>query len=165
MSKAIEPLPEWTIRRGRASDGPFIINAWLKSLNEHTRVFDRKCGFWRAHKAVIASLLEEPGCKVYVAVIEEDDDKILAWAVGEVGHDLVLHYTYTKQRWRRRGLADALISRLRGDCRGMCSVVTTHEGSLWAREKRKSRAWVFSPRGIFYRMILREAQLEKRATA
>lgn len=156
---------EWTIRKGRPSDAPLLVNSWLKSFNEQLRSFDRRSGYWQAHKALIANLLEQPSARVYVACREDDDDKIVGYVVGEVGHDCIIHFVYVKKAFRRAGVGDGLISRLRSDGPGMAKVVCTHEGEMWTGQKRRSRAWSYAPRGIFYRMILELARSQLQARA
>ena len=157
-------VPAWTIRDGNPADVPLLINSWLKSYNEQITSFDRHCGFWEAQKLLIATLLEEPTCRVIVAaeVDPEDSTKdIMGWAVGEAGRDLLLHYVYTKKKWRRAGIGNALVAELLNGCHASGRVITTHEGFGWTREKRERRAWGLSHRGIFYRLMLK--MMAKRA--
>lgn len=146
---------DWAIRRSKAADTNFLIDSWMKCFNEQMRVWDRRQGYWQAQKAVIAQLLEQPNGRVYVVCRCDNPDDILGYVVGEAnGHECVIHYAYVKKKYRRAGVGNALMSKLRSDCAGIAKVVCTHEGDAWTGVKRKSRGWTFAPRGIYYRMIL-----------
>lgn len=158
---------DWTIRRAEPADLPLIVDAWLKNYNERIGAFERHCGFWEAQKAIIAKLLErKKTVRVFVACKEETPDRILGYIFGEVepnGRTVLVHYAYTKARYRRHGVFNALMNRLRGDAHGHADVYFTHEGEPWTKVKRRSRAWSFAPRAIYFRLILELLKTEANA--
>lgn len=147
---------DWSIRKPSAEDGAFLIDSWLKSYNEQIGYHDRKGGYWRAQKILIGHIFERS--KVLVAVRHDmpPGKDIIGYAVGEPGHDLSLHYVYVKKQHRRAGVANAMLSHLRAQCRGQGggNVVCTHEGCAWVRRKAKDRGWSYQPRGVLYELII-----------
>lgn len=142
---------EWSLRRGEEGDAYFLVDSWMKSLNECLRGHERRSGYWSAQKLLIATLLERS--TVVVACEDERPDKIVGYAVGEPGHDLALHFVYVRKKHRRAGVADAMISQLRSQARPGGDVVVTHMTYEWVLKKCKKRHWGYAPRGVFYRLI------------
>lgn len=141
------------IRSGRPGDAPFVIKSWLRSFNEHLRPEDRRCGYWDAHKEVIADLLTAGA--LLVAHDAADDNAILGFACGEPRLDmLVLHYVYTKREHRRKGVARALVTELRTRTKAP-TVVVTHLTTWDIQKYCRVRDWGIAQHAPYYRTIMR----------
>lgn len=155
------------IRAGQQDDGPFIFNSWLRSYNEHLRPLDRRAGYWKAHKEVIADLLAssakvggvlvavDPERLVQIDVTKPPQPKILGFAVGEpMPEQLVLHYVYVKDKERGKGVARSLVDQLRA-ATPSTSVIVTHMTTKDVRDFCRSRGWGLALHAALYRTIMR----------
>lgn len=91
-------------------DKNFILATWLRGLFLGSRYFrriDRKAFFENYHRA-IEFILAHPGVVVKVAVLKEDPEVIIGYAVTSQ-NDTVLHWVHCKGAWRRIGVAKGLI--------------------------------------------------------
>lgn len=140
--------PSVQIRKGRATDVPFVISSWLKSYNAWLKPVEREAGYWQAHKYVIAALLER--ATLYIAASDHNDDIIYGWACLEDGDPAVIHYVYVKAPYRRAGIARSL---LEPHCNG--SVVMTHVTKPELLRLAKSMGWGLATAAPYYHAIMR----------
>lgn len=85
-----------------------LFSNWLRSLkkgNDYFKLIDNDAYYDVYHK-YIEMLLLKPTTTVRLAVLSDDYDVVLAWAV--VDGD-VLHYVYTNKDYRRQGFATAVV--------------------------------------------------------
>lgn len=98
----------------------FVYATWMNSLrygNEFFRLMD-SATYYKAYGKYIDSVLARRGSRLKVAVLSEDEDVALGWAVDEGD---VLHYVFVKdmresingkrvgESLRRKGIAKSLI--------------------------------------------------------
>lgn len=157
---------EHRIRDGRPGDVPFIVSSWLKSYWYSLRRSERQSHYWEAHKEVIATLLETSECLIAEplepVVVDgvEKHDVILGYAIGEPQRgQVLLHYAYTKQPYRRLGVARSLVQELIRRAPGISTkrpteqVVITHCTSQDLGKLTRAMGWGFAPNLPFYRTI------------
>lgn len=101
------------IRELLPADAPFILSTWLKGLlyggDEFYRRIPRDVYFSNHHRVVERALLS-PTTTVKLAVLREDPDVILGYAVfREVGEITILDWVFVKKTWRNIGIAESLI--------------------------------------------------------
>lgn len=112
------------------TDLPLIISTWLKSYR--TGPFARRITddvYYDHHKRIVPMLLGR--AQTLVACDPDDSYEIFGYLTCEVLRgNPVLHYAYTKNRWRRLGIMTALIaaSPLPPDLAG---VHVSHAGPDW----------------------------------
>ena len=130
---------EWSIREATSEDGPFIRSSWYKSCSEPKSNNDELK--FRIRCLVDTSMM----AKCAVACDPEDSGLIYGWSCySEKPH--CLHYVYTRQAFRRVGVAKSLWE--------ACGEPRSHTGWSLAAEKRQvrvnreGRPWgfVYSPR-------------------
>ncbi len=98
-------------REPRASDVPFILDSWIRSFRESpwAGVIPNN-QFYSVTRDAIEGLLAR-GAKLTVACSRVDEDQILGWTCLETVRDgTACHFTYTKDPFRKRGLATGLIT-------------------------------------------------------
>lgn len=101
-----------SIRDGRPEDHNFIYASWLKGLlyggDELYRKVPQAVYFLNHHR-VIEGILVSKATKVKVAVLKEDPDVILGYAVyREAGGQIVLDFVFVKKSWRNIGIAKSI---------------------------------------------------------
>jgi hypothetical protein len=87
-----------------------ILSSWTKSLrgnNEFFGLIDMPV-FFQVYKVLIAQILNRPTTEVRLALLNDDEDVCVGWAVVEGD---VLHYVYVKGdiNARRNGIAKRLV--------------------------------------------------------
>lgn len=97
------------IRIGLESDIDYVFSAWKKVMRAATH---RRCPndlFFRCHQQVISNILVDPKVKTLIACNNQDEDQIYGFIVGNAD---TLHFIYTKQIFRRLGIAKKLLDSL-----------------------------------------------------
>ena len=130
------------VRPGRPSDRPFILESWQSSQSLTTLGREMGPKYISEMKELVNNILSRPSTEVRVAVVPDDDDAILGYAV--VGHLQTLlprvYFTYVKAEARRLGVAGSLLQDLKGR-----QVIYTHKPArTLAAVLPKPENWVFS---------------------
>jgi ribosomal protein S18 acetylase RimI-like enzyme len=98
------------IRRPRPSDQAYVAATWANSLCEG----DRSLGKRDANK-LVDRMIDRDDMRITLAVEPSKPEKILGWiATSRMGDRTFLHYVYSRDKMRRRGVATALWSAVRG---------------------------------------------------
>ena len=92
----------------RDRDLNFVLNSWLLSGRHCCPLGDLPDYFSRQEPA-LKRLLDRQGTQGLVVCNPDNEDQIFAWAISE---GRVLHYVYTKHKWRHMGLASHLVAQL-----------------------------------------------------
>ena len=127
-----------------ADEVPFVVDSWARSFrdspwagclsNEH---------YQEAQRATINDLLAR-GVHVCVAIPQQGDRRVCAFVAYEAPD--VIHYVYTKQKFRKMGLADALIEftaikRGRFTFRTPASEFLLRRGFVWTPIPARVTCW------------------------
>jgi GNAT superfamily N-acetyltransferase len=99
----------FVIRKAEDGDAPFILNSWLLSGRRHYKTWPFECYFKEAEPRFKATLENH---EVLVVCNDEQPAQIFAWACFDSRFHLV-HFVYTKKRWRGMGLAKMLLNHAR----------------------------------------------------
>jgi len=87
-----------------------IFSTWLNSLrygNEYFKLIEAE-PYFKAYSAYITQILSRPNTRVRIAVLTDEPDTALGWAIDE---GEVLHYIFVKKDLRRNGIGNALLSK------------------------------------------------------
>jgi len=132
----------FTTRPGRPSDRPFILESWQSSHSLTTLGREMGPRYISEMKGMINDILDRPSTKIRTAVLPEDDDAILGYAV--VGHLETLtprvYFVYVKQEARKLGIAKDLL----GDLRDRQTIYTHKPNRTLAMMLPKPDLWTFS---------------------
>lgn len=136
------PDPFFLIRAGRASDKPFFLESWQASHSLTTIGKEMGPRYISEQKELINDILSRPTTQTRVAIVPDDDDAILGYAV--LGHlDTLLprvYFVYVKQHARKLGIATALLHGLKER-----QVIYTHKpANTLASALPKPAMWIFS---------------------
>lgn len=103
------PDHPWVIREAKAEDLNFIYATWLNHYRYYSSLGKscRNSVFFAEYPKVIDELLERPSTKVLVACFPETKDVVLSYMVFE---PLILHYVFTKEIYRKHGIARTLFN-------------------------------------------------------
>lgn len=124
----------FVIRPYQPSDENFVYSTWLKGLyygNEWFHEIPKDLYFKKYHQ-IIERILARPTCEIICAVLKEDEDVILSFAVYE---GKTLHWVFTKSAWRKFGLAKMVIP----ECITQVSIITKVGKAI------KPKQWEFNP--------------------
>lgn len=91
-------------------DHNFILSTWLKGLkfgNSWFNLIDQTT-YYRVYHAMVESILAKPDTVVKVAVLSDDPDVILGYAVYRKDA-LTLEWSFVKSSWRGIGVAKMLV--------------------------------------------------------
>lgn len=113
------------IRKGIASDAPFIFSSWLKSMRSgpFARDITNSVYFAESHK-VIERLLKT--CEVHVACDAAQEADIYGYICGErIDGIFILHFIYVKHMYRNLGIGTQLLNSFAHDS-GAPSMYTHH---------------------------------------
>jgi len=117
----------------REDDHRFVMNSWLKSHDE----FKGKIGkpFYDVHAPIVNRLLACSSVKL-VACDPSDPDLIQAWIVADLLPDgtSVVHYMYTKDVFRRLGIAHGLFQAATTRAK---NVVCSHDCRIYSSVKSR----------------------------
>ena len=134
------------LRAASQGDQAFVMDSWLRSFGKgRTWVFRGVEGdrFYSGHREILENILQRS--LVVVACLEEVPDAVLGWACIEPG---CVHYTYVKNKYRRKGVATKLIAhaeKLMGTL-STCS----HQTGQWKRFTPGQKL-MFTPAHAFYK--------------
>lgn len=156
---------------GPGSDGEqdlrFIMDAWVRSFGDSRNPFEGQCGYRQGQRHVIASALERSQVVMACGVGGEPgprqgDDLIYGFAVSEPrGSFVVIHYVYTKENFRRRGIASSMVKHARQGCTS-ANVTITSVTQPWIREKATKFKWRVAEFAPLYTLIGELAQIERK---
>lgn len=85
-----------------------VFSSWLKSLrylNDYFKLIDKKA-YYSAYSNYIEGVLARPQTTARYAVLSDDPDVVLGWAITEPG---ILHYVHVQVHQRKQGIARALV--------------------------------------------------------
>lgn len=101
--------PLFKIREALVSDEAFIYLSWLKSFNFSNIYFKaiNEFLFNTVYHRVIEKILKDPETEIKIACLPDDEDVILGFSVYNPTKK-ILHYVFTKEAWRKCGIAKAL---------------------------------------------------------
>lgn len=97
-------------RWAQPGDLPLVMSSWLRSWKKgtHTRRM-AQASYFEYARGVVERLLARSDVRVRVAVDDADQDLILGWLCwSQAGALPVVHYCYTKQAHRHRGVLRGL---------------------------------------------------------
>lgn len=97
-----------SIRDYQNEDENFIFATWLQGLwhgNDWFREIDHDT-YFSTYRKIIQSLLKRPSVSIKIACLKDDPSVILSYAVSE---GETLHFIFTKEAWRKNGIATMLI--------------------------------------------------------
>lgn len=86
-----------------------ILSRFLRSLrrgNEYFRLMDKEA-YFKAYNDYLNTILNRPSIIINVAVLSDDIDVALGWALMEPGK---LHYVYVKDEQRRQNIGKSLLT-------------------------------------------------------
>lgn len=97
----------WVIRPANESDINFIYSTWIKSFRTGSGLglASGKYVYFTLYQFMIDQILHRKECEATVAADPSDPLVIYGYIVHEPG---VLHYAFTKEAFRRLGVAKAL---------------------------------------------------------
>ena len=100
------------IRNARESDRPWIMATWLDA-NRRSPLSNYLTNtvYFGEHRKLITRILS---CSVnLVAAWDKNNDQLFGWVCGDrIGNELIVHFIYTKQKFRRFGIAKKLMNEL-----------------------------------------------------
>lgn len=98
-------------------DFPFVISTWLKSYR-YNSPFGKKLKnaiYFKFHHAIAERVLKRQSCRVYIGCSREDPDIILGYIIFELLDTPeafnIVHYIYTKESFRKLGIAARLFNK------------------------------------------------------
>jgi GNAT superfamily N-acetyltransferase len=110
--------PPIVIRAMVPGDLPLVLDSWVRT--------SRGADPWvptRTHDVALGRHLDRliPGAAVWVAANREDSDRVLGWVCADPSRSL-LHWAWTREAWRRAGIASALVGMVTSESRGPLAV-------------------------------------------
>ncbi len=115
-----------------------VVSRWVRTLkykNAYFKLIDPK-SYWSVYPAYVAKLLERPDVVVTLALLTDDPDVALGYAVHE---GTKLHYVHVDKDQRRQGIGSALVEKLEIE---KLTHVTEFGISFWSARLPKA---VFDP--------------------
>lgn len=108
--------PAYFFRPYKHSDINFIHNSWGLSYFQGggNYVLLTPQEFHEFHRPIRDKILNSPRVAIIVACAKEDPELIIGYSIVEKpkeSNGLILHYVYTKQAFKREGIATELIKR------------------------------------------------------
>lgn len=117
------------------ADRNLVLSSWLESYSNSLVGIDRGA-FFRLYKPLVAAMVDRGG--VIVAGLPDIADSVLGWMAS---HNEVLHYVFVKPRWRKLGVARALLEGTE-----TLPITYSHEPPKWAH---LPGGWHFDPLARF----------------
>lgn len=147
------------------ADLPFITNSWLRSncKRGYRRLEGQLYYYW--HHRLLEALI--PLSNVIVACDADDPAKVYGYGVAQYdGPTLVVHYLYTRDGWRKQGIARSILQAWLDRYEPM-SVVWTHAtelGETFIHRLRRvlTLPGVFNPYLAFRQWGAAESAMERR---
>jgi GNAT superfamily N-acetyltransferase len=87
---------------------PMVYSKWLRSLrygNDYFKLINQNA-YYEAYHRYIEHILAHKDCWVRMAVLSDDTDTVLGWAVGR---GTILDYVHVHRDYRRIGIASSLL--------------------------------------------------------
>lgn len=124
----------------------FVIRSWLKSFRKSDYAGPIPMHlYYDTYRAVVEDILARPGVEVWVAFNTEEDDRsndIYGYCVIERGcRSPVLHFAYTKQIYRQKGVMRACLKAAGFSLDGLTYTFKTPAAAAMARKHR----WQWDP--------------------
>lgn len=119
---------EASLRELEAADIPLVYNSWLHSYRSSPSVRNIPNNvYYTEHHAAIEKILASGRLISFVACDPADPKVVYGYVVAEdYGADLVVHWVYCKQQYRRAGLSKALLAKVREEAPDAVNVFYTH---------------------------------------
>jgi GNAT superfamily N-acetyltransferase len=137
VTVALASSPEFFVRAAEGDDLNYIRKTWLQEHAQHSTWIDDVGGgrvYFAEHKRALDAALERGAATIaYRPAVPEG---ICGFAVTEAG---VVHFVYTKPRWRRLGAARLLLAPLRDK-----PALYTHRTTA-LRHLPVPASWTFNP--------------------
>ena len=108
-------MVEVVVRPGVQLDRAYLVSTWLRSDLRTPRARECIRVYSREQSRVVNGLLERETVTARVAVLPDDEDAIVGFAVLEPAHDglpACIHYVYVRDGLRRQGVARKLLAEL-----------------------------------------------------
>jgi hypothetical protein len=117
-----------------------VYSKWLRSQrfgNDYFRLIDSD-SYYKAYQKHISYVLAQPDCLVRMAVLDDDADVVLGFAITR---NKIVDYCHTQRDYRRIGICHSLLSDI-GDGTGWTiSSVTKIAMLLWCKAPKA----IFNP--------------------
>lgn len=96
------------LRAYEDGDKAFIMATFLRGLYYGDSWYSTipKNRFMECYHSFLESLLDSPGIDIKVACLPDDKDVIIGYSIYT---NTVLHWLYVKEKWRKLGVAKALL--------------------------------------------------------
>jgi GNAT superfamily N-acetyltransferase len=107
-----------------------VYSRWLRSLrygNDYFRLMEPK-SYYRAYQAYISEILSRENCVVHVAVLNDDRDVALGFAVT---HGSVLDFVHVQKDMRMQGIGSKLVP----PTIDRITHLTKHGLAIWGRKR------------------------------
>lgn len=107
-------IPPHRIRQAKPSDLNFIRDSWLKGhgASAFSKYMPKREVYFKNHTPIVNGILDR--ASVLLCVNPEDLDQIFSYMVFEIiGNAMIIHFIYTKDVYRKLGLASILIDSIR----------------------------------------------------
>lgn len=108
-----QPLPTYTIITVPSSNlgdqyKPMVYSRWLRSLRYGNNIFKKMSSndYYKNYHAFIGKLMDKPDSIVRMAVLSDDHDVVLGFAVSR---EDVLDYIHVHSDYRRQGIGHLLL--------------------------------------------------------
>lgn len=85
-----------------------IVGNWLNTLrwtNDWFKLIDKR-SYYETYQRAIKAILARPSCQASLAVLSDDEDVCVGWAVFE---GKTLHYCFVNRTGRRQRIATAVV--------------------------------------------------------
>lgn len=109
---AVPPKPDLGVRIRKFCEGDkhFILNSWMESYRQEDSVRSvSNSTYFYCHQILIGEIAKT--AEIFLACAHDNPDEIWGWLCCQPGPDgsIIVHYAYTKQRFRKLGLGRRLI--------------------------------------------------------
>lgn len=127
---------EISLRSLQPNDINFLYSTFLRGAyygNDFYKKIDKQA-FFEHYERVLAHMLAKPSLNVVIACLADEPDIILGWVAYE---GKTLHWAYTKDAWRRRGIANKMLI--------SCNISTVTHLTKIGEDIRLRKGWGFNP--------------------
>lgn len=103
-------MTSWNVRQANAEELNFIYASWLNNYR-YDSFLGKSCTnttFFTEYASIIDFILHQPLTKILIAYFEDSPSVILSYMVYE---PKILHYLFTKEIYRKQGIAKDLFLR------------------------------------------------------
>ena len=104
-------MTDLTIRPVNGEDLAFIYATWLRSYRNDSLIglSTKKSIFYENYQRILDHILMKDSTKVFIACKPDDPSVIFGYIIAEPSK-AILHYSFTKDAFRRYGVARALFN-------------------------------------------------------